>query len=582
MKGVRWLFYSAQCLMLVSFAIQADQHHGELPGLMVSGVEDELETNIRRSIHPQRYRCQDEDWQLKRLQSRAERDADRALQALGYYHSQIQAAIARQADCWDLQIEVQAGEQVKLATVEIDIKGALKDLPAMQSFLRAPPVAPGQGLNHDRYAQTKAGIARLAARYGFFDGKFVRNTLDIDPPRGRADISLVFRSGPRSHLGEIQFEQDLFDPALMAQYQILHPGQPYDRTELARQQQLLVSSGYFASVRVIADHDQRQADERIPVRIELEAVKQHAYQFGLGASTDTGARVSFGLNNRRLNARGHQYGFDSQLSQKRQEVTFDYGIPRGKAGAERVDFQLGYQYENLETFEEESLQFAVLNTDTYDSGWVRTLFIEYLNEDFVVANVPGSGELLMPGIRYRKTTANEPFYPTRGWRLEAALRIAGDAVLSSTDFAQITFAHKRILPLFSGRLLARVNLGASLVGDFDQLPASKRFFAGGDNSVRGFDYKTLGPLDENGEVPGGEHLITASFEYEHKIKANWGMAVFIDSGNAFNRIDELDLYTGAGVGLRWYSPVGPIRLDAARDVSGEQSARLHLSMGLDL
>lgn len=567
---------------LLTMGVVAEESDGALPALRIIGVESDLEANIRKSIHPERYNCNDEDWQLKRLLSKTAKQTNLALQALGYYRSQIVTEISRHLNCWALIIQVEPGEQVKLKSVSIQIQGALEPLPAMQAFLVSPPITTGADLNHDQYTQTKAVIQRLATSYGFFQGEFSRSRLDIDPDLNQAEVQLDFTSGPRSHFGEIRLEQSLFDQILIDQYLILKKGQPYDSRALVRQQQALISSGYFSLVKVIADHERRQPDGDIPIEIQLVPVKQHAYQYGLGASTDTGPRLNFGFKNRRLNERGHQYDFDTLLSPKNREVTFDYGIPRGKAGAERLDFQVGYQFENLETFEEESLQLAVLNTDTYESGWLRSIFLEYLKEDFVVAETPGRGELLMPGIRFRKTTADMPLYPLKGWRLETSVRIADEAALSSTDLLQITFGHKRILPLFSGRILARINLGASLVSDFESLPASKRFFAGGDSSVRGFDYKTLGPLNDEGEVTGGENLLTASIEYEYLILEKWGLAGFVDTGNAFNRIDELDLYTGAGFGVRWYSPVGPIRLDAAQDISQENSPRLHLSMGLDL
>ena len=100
--------------------------------------------------------------------------------------------------------------------------------------------------------------------------------------------------------------------------------------------------------------------------------------------------------------------------------------------------------------------------------------------------------------------------------------------------------------------------------------------------MRGFDYKSLGPVNEQGEIIGGKNLLTGSLEYEYPVREKWGLAVFVDSGNAFNNFNDYELFTGVGIGLRWHSPIGPIRLDLAQDVEQERSPRLHLSMGLDL
>ena len=553
------------------------------PGLEVIGVDDAARLNIERSTYPERYNCEDADWQLQRFKRLAERQAIKALQALGYYNSDIDIKIERDENCWTMKLDIEPGDRVLLSDVNIEISAELEILSAMQTFLNDPPLQPGSTLDHSDYTRTKSEIQKLAVRYGFFDGAFIENTLEINPVRNIASASLIFEAGPRRHFGEITIEQSEFDEVLIDQYIVLESGQPFDSRELVKQQQILNASGYFESVRVIADHERVDDAQRVPVEIKLQEIKQRVYRFGVGASTDTGPRLSFGYENRRLNRHGHQFSVDGLVSPVHQEVTLDYGIPRGKAGAEHLDFQAGYLFEDVDTVEQESLKLAVLNTNTYDSGWIRTSFLEYLNEEFVVAKEPGSGELLMPGMRLRKTAADDALYPLNGQRMEGSIRLASDKLVSSTDFAQLTLGYKGIQPLFGGRLLSRLNLGSSGVGDFDELPASLRFFAGGDGSVRGFDYKTLGPLNDQGEVLGGLHLITASLEVDHLIVGeSWSIAAFVDTGNAFNDWEDLSLFTGAGIGARWHSPIGPIRLDVAQDVSGEESIRWHLSMGLDL
>ena len=566
-------------LLLARSNVLADD---AVPEVQIFGVDKAVEGNIRKLINPARYPCADEDWQLERLLKKTRRHAQLSLQAFGYYHGNIDARIVRTDDCWSLLLDIEAGPRVVVASVSIELSEEFGMLPASKALLESPPLQVGAALNHADYTQIKSDIEDLAARYGFFSGEFSQSLLEIDRDKNQATAILHYESGPRSHLGEISVQQEEFDEALIDQFMLLSAGQPYDRHDLLEQQRTLNGSGYFESVKVVANTGQVQSGAPVAVNIELQPVKQHVYKFGVGASTDTGPRVSFGYKNRRLKGKGHRYGFDTILSPVRREVSLDYGIPRGKAGSKRLDFQVGYLYENVETVEQESFKVALLDTDIYDSGWIRTGFVEYLDEEFVIASTPGSSRLLMPGARLRKTVADNALYPRNGWRSESSLRLAGEDLGSSTDLLQLKFSYKHINPLFTGRVLSRINLGASTVGDFSKLPASLRFFAGGDSSVRGFDYKSLGPFNDAGEVTGGENMVTASLEYEHPIKEKWGLAVFLDSGNAFNDLDELDLYTGAGAGVRWHSPIGPIRLDLAQDVTGENSPRLHLSMGLDL
>jgi len=133
-----------------------------------------------------------------------------------------------------------------------------------------------------------------------------------------------------------------------------------------------------------------------------------------------------------------------------------------------------------------------------------------------------------------------------------------------------------------GRFIVRGTLGATSVDDFARLPPELRFFAGGDRSIRGYEYQEIGPRNARALVIGGEYLAVASAEYEHYFLENWGGAVFVDAGDAFT--DEFDLKLGVGVGVRWRSPVGLVRLDLGVPISDafESGVQLHLVIGPDL
>lgn len=551
------------------------------PTLLLTGIEGDPAENIKLSVNPGRYQCADSEWQLSHLKKRARKQAEKALQALGYYQSKIDLSIRHDDQCWVLIMNVQAGDRVILSEVHVEVRGDLADLPAYRNFVKKLPLQSGKPLNHDDYKKTKSEIEVLAARYGFFDGKFTQHHLNIDARKNLAFATLIFDSGPRSHFGKIKIDQSTFHEQFIEQYITLKTGAPYDSQALIKQQQILNGSGYFATVEVAADREHFQ-NNKIPVEIKLAPIKQHAYRFGIGASTDIGPRISFDYKNRRVNRSGHEFSFDSSFSTVRNELTVNYGIPQGKAGADRLDFQAGYLIEDTDTSEQESYKLAALQTRISESGWVRTAFLEYLHEDFTIANTNRQSQLLMPGIRLKKTVTDNTIFPRKGWRLDTSARVASEDLLSSTNLLQLTASSKLIYPFGKGRLLGRIDLGASEVDDFEKLPASLRFFAGGDGSVRGFDYKSLGPVDEQGEIIGGKNLLTGSLEYEYPVREKWGLAVFVDTGNAFNNFSDYEFFTGAGIGLRWHSPIGPIRLDLAQDVEQARSPRLHLSMGLDL
>jgi translocation and assembly module TamA len=164
-------------------------------------------------------------------------------------------------------------------------------------------------------------------------------------------------------------------------------------------------------------------------------------------------------------------------------------------------------------------------------------------------------------------------------------RLASEAVASDTDYAQVFNRITWLIPHGdNGRFKLRGEVGAMTVGNFDDLPPDLRFYAGGDRSLRGFDYHEIGEVSANGNIIGGEYLAVVSGEYEYYFGEKWGAGVFVDAGDAF--VGGFSLNVGAGIGLRWRSPLGPIRVDVGFPVKSElptaTSWRLHVLLGPDI
>jgi translocation and assembly module TamA len=206
-----------------------------------------------------------------------------------------------------------------------------------------------------------------------------------------------------------------------------------------------------------------------------------------------------------------------------------------------------------------------------------------LVEDFEIGSQSGRSRLLMPGLEWVRLDADDAIRPNRGSRLQFELRGASDSLGSDTSFVQFTATGKWIWSVLTkSRVLVRTELGRIWFDNFLDLPPSVRYFAGGDYSVRGYDYETLGPVNELGEVIGGSRLFTAGVEFETQVKPAWSVALFSDSGNAFSSSD-VDFFSSVGIGARWRSPLGPVRIDLAKPLDGpDRDVRLHLTLGPDL
>jgi translocation and assembly module TamA len=227
----------------------------------------------------------------------------------------------------------------------------------------------------------------------------------------------------------------------------------------------------------------------------------------------------------------------------------------------------------------------VARSNLLDNDWTRIMGLQYSYDDFDVGEDNDTTLLLRPLLGFSRTVSDSPLRPTQGYRLNVEFTGATEALLSDINFLRAQANAKIVQGLGEKfRFLGRVDLGYTETRQFDQMPSNLRFFAGGDNSVRGYDYESLGPEDSAGDVVGGEGLIVGSVEIDYVFRPDWSAALFVDTGNAFNT-DQIDLKVGAGFGIRWQSPIGPIRVDLGFPVDepdADDTWRLHFSLGPDL
>jgi len=548
----------------------------------IAGVGEEILGNVRAFLELDDFGCEVDERRVRQEYQGAPEQISAALQAYGYYASSVVADLTFGESCWLARFQIEAGEPVRLRTVDVAIAGAALDDPPFAAAVQAAGLVPGEPLRHASYDALKRHLSDLARDRGYASGAFLQSRLDIYPAELAADIVLHFESGPRYAFGEITLDQEVLGDLFVRSYIDFRPGDPYLNRQLSGLYVALSDSGYFETVDVRpmqADHDRR----RIPVTVRLTAAPRRLISYGVGFSSDTGPRVRFGRNNRRWNDRGHQFGTNAQLSPVISEFTVNYRFPYGDPRFEWVSFDAGAKREKTDTSESKSLELGARRVLENPGGWTRTQMLNAAVEDFEVGDQVGRSRLLMPGMEWSRIRADNTLRPRRGSKLAVEIRAAADALGSDTSFFQTVAEGRLIRPLAErSRFLLRAKLGVTWEDSFNNLPPSVRFFAGGDDSVRGYGFETLGPRNEKGEVIGGSSLVTASFEYEYSLRPRWSVAFFIDSGNAFDGTDS-DAKTGAGFGARWQSPLGPIRFDLASPLDDPtRSVRIHVNLGPDL
>ncbi len=488
--------------------------------LNISGAPDSVSDNIRSHLDLETLPCDLPELQLRSRLNRIADRISRALRALGHYNGDWQIETDRHNDCWRLDLTVDAGEPVKVTTVDVRVEGEAAADPAFTRYLDKLPVSPGDTLNHGAYENIKTGLSQRARTRGYFDARFRERSLRVKTRDNTAAIKLVYDSGPRYRFGSVNFADARLDEAFLRRFMPFSEGDHYDAEKLIDFQRTLTNSQYFNRVNV----DQSPSgpdDQRVDILVELTARKRYQSHFSVGASTDTGPRVGFGFSDRRVNARGHTYDLSSQWSPVESNAAFQYKIPGAVPASEHITFGAGLQEQDTDSADSTSYHLEATRV-TVKGKWMQTLRLRFLHERYEIAGDREQSILLMPGIGWSRSHSNDPRYPTRGWRINASLRGAVEGLLSDTSMTQVSVEGKLILPLFNGRLITRVSGGATAVDDFARLPASVRFYAGGDNSVRGFDYESLGPENEEGEVLGGKHLLAGSVEYDYPVFGNYG------------------------------------------------------------
>jgi translocation and assembly module TamA len=571
-------YASGLVLSLISASVYAEAQLD----VRVTPANPELKANVEGYIGAPGER---DGESLKHFSLGAEEQAQRAAQALGYYHARIDSEVRNDKNQQPrLVMTIDAGEPIHLRNVVIQVRGEAASLKAFRAP-RGSALQSGAVLNHGHYEDAKRLIQNQASRYGFFSGRFTSQRLSVDPAAGVADIELVYDSGPRYTLGKVSFSGDApFDDDLLRRMVPFKENTPYDSELIAELNQAMQTSGYFEGVRVDAAPT-AAVNQEIPVTVQLDTRKPRTMGLGLGYSTDVGPRGKVNWTRHWVNPQGHSYGIESELSAPRQNIGLWYDVPLDPPLTDKLRYAGGYQYEELAGTDTLSKLLTVGPEwhSRLPSGWERVISLKWQREEYQLGDDSGLSTLLMPGISYSFLRSDNRIDPNRGYRIQFDAQAAKEGLMSDSNLLHGNVLLKGLTTLWDNhRFLARAQFGGNATNGYKSIPPSLRFFAGGDQSVRGYDYQTLTPENSDGDRIGGRYMIAGSLEYQYSIAPKWRVATFVDQGNSFNSLDLPDLKTGVGVGIRWVSPVGPLRLDLAHALDDDGGVRLHFSMGPEL
>jgi len=568
------LFWGCLMVTSVGFAQQT-------PEITISGADNGLASNIRSHLRIGGETCDTALVRLERLRPQMQSNIQRAAQALGYYRLSAEAAFSSDENCWRLDLTIAPGERIPVNEVSINLSEDPQIQEVFSETLENLPALGGLPLNHGQYEGIKNALSAAAVENGFFSARFSRSEILVNLADYTADIAIDFDTGERYRFGVIRLlPVPGFSQGFLESMVTLRTGSPYSSDELLNQRTLLDGTQYFRQISISPQLSSTN-NLSVPVIIELIPRLQHSWSTGIGFTTDTGPRVRAAYENRYINGRGHSLNSNASISAVRSQLNLGYKIPLDDPLRTSLNFTTGVATEDTDTYDSDRFKLEAAYVKESSSGWVETYSVDYLLDDYVLNLQAESTQLTMLGYSLSKTAGDDFINPTRGWRLFGQVRGATDSVVSDTTFLQLYTSGKGVISFGNTRLVSRFELGTTMIDDIKELPASVRYFAGGDQSIRGYDYRSLGPVNENGEVIGGKHIVTGSVEYDFPVRGSWRGALFYDGGNAF-ATEKLEWKNSVGFGARWISPIGPIRIDLAHALEGEKNFRLHITMGPDL
>ena len=520
---------------------------------------------------------------VRRLHAAARAEIERALQPFGYYEPTIRATLQHEDDEWLARYEVDSGAPTVVDVVEIRAVGDGGEEPAVRAALASAEFAPGERLQHAKYEAAKQRLFDAAREAGYIDAVYRPAQIRVRREEREADIQLVLDTGSKYFFGDIEIEQDILEPSFVERHVTIEPGEPFDSDRLIDLQLTLGDSGYFDAVTVDVRRDEA-VDGRVPIVVHTTPRATQEYTVGVGAGTDTGARLRFGTELRRLNRRGHRFYADMRLSGIQTTAAAEYQIPVKDVATDTLRFRASIGTRDRGDLDTEQVSLGMSLNDAWH-GFERRLYLTTDRERWTENEQKLTETVLYPGMQLtsRNAADAESFFTRKGYSWSIDARAGSESVGSATSFLRLHVTGNFVVPLAERiRFLFRSDYGAIDVDDLSRLPPSQRFFAGGDRSVRGYRYETLGPTDTTGAVAGGRYLVTANAEVDYLFFRNYGAAVFYDVGNAANE-PWPDVKRSVGIGMRWRSPVGMLRIDIAHPLDDpDEDYQLHLSIGSDL
>ena len=567
--------------------------------LVIQAPDDQREL-LEKHLELRRFADQSDlsDGEIRRLTENARRDSRQLLATQGYFSPEITLE-QEDSDVYPGQrrliMKVVPGEPTRVTKVSIDFAGPIadnpQDRPQRETIQRGWSLRSGDRFTQNAWNNAKQTAVRDLVKRRYPTGQISYSLADIDPETHSAQLEVTLDSGPAFRIGELVVQgADRYDADLAARLAQLVPGEIYDQNLLLDAQIKLGESGYFDSV--VLTLDTTGDPNAAPVLVQVSEAKKQKLVLGVGANTDVGLRLTAEHTHHKVPGIGWRAISKLELDQKKQFISTDLLAPpdehnwRWLAAAK-------LEREQQVSFLVESLELRAGRSQS-TSKRDRMYYLLYDAARNSGTNAPPAASALSANTAWTWREFQGLPFPTAGQGLNLEMGVGSTLDGDYSPFARGMARWLSYLPLgksprglpgsgSAGRLALRAELGAVVASPSANLPTPLLFLTGGDNTVRGYAYESIGVQTPGGQTASGRYMAVGSIEWQRPITINgrqtdWESSVFVDAGSVANTPGELSPQYGAGFGVIWNSPVGPLKADLAWGFA-TRKLRLVLAVG---
>jgi translocation and assembly module TamA len=516
---------------------------------------------------------------LRRLADEAVVEARQALAADGYFSALVSYSIDRDVTPWSVVMRVEPGTRTTVGSVELTFGGpanddseAVKHLKEVRSEWR---LRPGMPFTQEAWNEAKREAIRKLSSWRYAGARIASSRARIDAQANSAALEVALDSGPPFVFGGVEVRgAERYPEAVAANLSPVEPGATYDREVLELYTRRLLETGYFAGARVELAHE-AAGDGRAPVRAAVIEGHSQNIEGGVSFTTDRGLRLEAAHRNVDLFDSAWRGRGQVRWDELTQEARYDLDAPplpgaRWWNGFAAVKNELIQNEENLE------LSGGIAHNWAGKGSPISIFVSGHLENQQVSGQEVDNRQAVFFGFRVGFRETDAVVLPRRGYFGQITAGGAPEK-LSTQYFLRGTARATVLMPLGrSDDLHLRAEGGIVVSSTREGIPSTFLFRTGGDQTVRGYDFESLG-VRRGDAVLGGRYLAIGSVEYTHWFSPEWGLAAFVDGGNAWDTGDYEPVF-GIGGGVRFRTPIGPVRADVAygEDVD---SWRLHFSVG---